>query len=683
MPIPGYRIIRRICQGGMATVYLAEQESVGREVALKILSPALLQDPNFSQRFLREARFVARLVHPNIVSLFDLGEHEGELYIAMEYLPGTTLRERIRQGMDLPEALRVLRQVASALACSHREGIIHRDVKPDNVLFRSDGTAVLTDFGIATVRDNGMTMTQMGLAVGTPNYMSPEQAQGRKVDHRADIYSLGVLLHEMLTGAVPFTGEDPISIGIQHLTAPIPRLPAAHQLAQPLLQRLMAKAPEARFQSAEAVISAIETLETALLHGSARVSGRHVAAMLGALGATARAWVAQQLQQPLTASRRRSAPAPTQQNPSTPEGAQAAPAGASLLRWVAPGLTAGVALGIGAAWWLQPGPAAAPAPAPITATAEAPLPQALALPPPTVPAETSAVPAPPGFALQILATPESARIRLPGIKEKYSPGMKLAPGRYDVEVSARGYVSQRLQVEISDRDVTQEVSLESLAKRYPPGSEFTDKAAVPTPRMVVIPGRDRAQPAFAMSKYEITFAEFNAYARQKGIRPAFSPGAGMERWPAAGITWQQAQGYVRWLSERTGHSYRLPSGSEWQRAAQGSGGRYWWGNEMRPGQANCRFGCGDSLKKLFKTSTREVGSYAANSFGLHDTAGNVAEWTTDCFYEDRSGQRCSVRTLRGGAFSDNAAALATAQRSAGHVDEVLPGAGLRVLRELD
>ncbi len=687
MSIPGYRIIRRICQGGMATVYLAEQESVGREVALKILSPALLQDPNFSQRFLREARFVAKLVHPHIVSLFDLGEHDGELYIAMEYLPGATLRERIRQGMGLPEALRVLRQLASALACSHREGIIHRDVKPDNVLFRADGNAVLTDFGIATVRDNGMTMTQMGLAVGTPNYMSPEQAQGKKVDHRADLYSLGVLLYEMLTGTVPYTGEDPISIGIQHLTAPVPRLPPAYQLAQPLLQRLMAKLPDERFQSAEELVAAIETLELALLHGSAHISGRQVVAMLGALSATARTWLSQRLSRQHPLPGKAAADAHTVQSTL----ARDLPPKPKAARWLAPGLVAGITLGTASAWWLQRDHVAAPLNSNIpTATA----PQEAAATPvvleanAVLPAE-DAPPAPVGeptaptdFRLSIETEPAKARIKLLGIKEKYSPELRLPAGRYEVEVSAAGYRSERKTIEIGTADVAERIALKPFAELYPLGQEFSDSAT--TPRMVVIPAPGNpGNPGYALSKFEITFAEFNAYAKATGIKPAFVPPADMQRWPATGISWQQAQGYARWLSAKTGHRYRIPTGSEWQHAASaGSTARYWWGETARSGMANCRFGCGDGLQKLFRSTTRQVGTFAANAYGLHDTAGNVAEWTSDCFYEDAS-QKCSVRTLRGGSYDDNISALATQQRSGLGVDEIQPQVGFRVLRELD
>lgn len=689
MSIPGYRIIRRICQGGMATVYLAEQESVGREVALKILSPALLQDPNFSQRFLREARFVAKLVHPHIVSLFDLGEHEGELYIAMEYLPGATLRERIRQGMGLPEALRVLRQLASALACSHREGIIHRDVKPDNVLFRTDGSAVLTDFGIATVRDNGMTMTQMGLAVGTPNYMSPEQAQGKKVDHRADLYSLGVLLYEMLTGTVPYSGEDPISIGIQHLTAPIPRLPAPHQLAQPLLQRLMAKLPDERFQSAEELVAAIESLELALLHGSAHISGQQVLAMLNALTATARAWLSQRLGPRQAAPARASTTASTAQH--TIARLPAPPRSVSRY-WLAPGLAAGITLGTGVAWWLQQ-PSSVNAVAPDTATEEASTPIVLEATGLAETADTSgeapstgdpatALP-PTDFHLTIETEPAKARIKLLGIKQKYGPDLRLPPGKYRVEVSAPGYQTQRKTLEITSADLSERIALKSLAELYPVGLAFSDGDNAP--QMVVVPARGTpGKPGFAISKYEITFAEFNAYAKAAGITPAFIPPAGMQRWPATGITWQQAQGYARWLSGKTGHSYRIPTGGEWQHAASGgTASRYWWGDTARSGVANCRFGCGDGLQKLFKATTQQVGSYSPNAYGLYDTAGNVAEWTSDCFYEDTSGGSCGVRTVRGGSYNDNVSALATDQRSGVATDDIQPSIGFRVVRELD
>lgn len=249
--IPGYTIISELGKGGMATVYLAIQQNFGRKVALKIMSPALNADPTFSDRFLREARIVAGLSHPHIVQVYDVGEYDNYHYIAMEYHPGGDLQERIAKGIGTEEALRTIKQVALALDAAHAKGYIHRDVKPDNVLFREDGSAVLTDFGIAKPTSKSTRqMTQVGKVIGTPKYMSPEQARGLELDARSDIYALGVVFFEMLTGHVPFDGEDPIAIGIKHIKDPVPLLPAGLSAYQDVLETILAKSVEDRYQSA-------------------------------------------------------------------------------------------------------------------------------------------------------------------------------------------------------------------------------------------------------------------------------------------------------------------------------------------------------------------------------------------------------------------------------------------------
>lgn len=261
--IPGYRIHKQLGRGGMAAVFLATQESIDREVAIKVMLPELGADPNFGDRFIREAKIVARLTHPNIVAIYDVGTAGAYHYMSMELLPGGELKDKIGDaGLPLPDALRVARQVAAALHYAHEHGYVHRDVKPENVLFRKDGTAVLSDFGIARSHDVAATrMTATGAVVGTPYYMSPEQAQGKELDGRSDLYSLGIMLFEMLTGTVPYKGDSALSIGIKHLKDPIPRLPGQYAKYQGLLDRLLAKNPEDRWQTGAEIVAAIETLE--------------------------------------------------------------------------------------------------------------------------------------------------------------------------------------------------------------------------------------------------------------------------------------------------------------------------------------------------------------------------------------------------------------------------------------
>jgi len=267
MEIPGYRIIKPLGKGGMASVYLAVQESVDREVALKIMAPHLLADSTFGDRFLREARIAAKLHHRHVVGVVDVGKHGEWHYIAMEYLPGGSISGKEGEGIDPLSALRVTREIARALAYAHSKGFIHRDIKPDNILLRGDGSAALTDFGIARAADSATKMTRAGSVVGTPHYMSPEQARGLPLDGRADIYSLGVLLYELLVGEVPFQADDPLAIGIMHITEPVPELPENLAALQDLVDRMMAKQVAERFQNGDDVAESIAAFEMAIAEG--------------------------------------------------------------------------------------------------------------------------------------------------------------------------------------------------------------------------------------------------------------------------------------------------------------------------------------------------------------------------------------------------------------------------------
>ena len=258
--IPGYDIEGEIGEGAMASVYLATQCSLERKVALKVMAAALAADPTFCERFLREGKTLARLSHPHTVTIHDIG-NVGELYyMAMEYLPNGTLKERIAAGLTPEQGVTLIRQIASALGYAHAQGLVHRDVKPANILFRADGTAVLSDFGIAKSLDDRTQFTQAGFAVGTPSYMSPEQARGQEIDGRADLYALGVVLYEILVGKLPYSGTDALSTALAHLTEPLPELPVHHGRYQGVLRKLLAKDPAERFPNAAALLEALEQL---------------------------------------------------------------------------------------------------------------------------------------------------------------------------------------------------------------------------------------------------------------------------------------------------------------------------------------------------------------------------------------------------------------------------------------
>jgi serine/threonine-protein kinase PpkA len=261
MKIPGYIIERQIGQGGMAMVYYAIQESLGRPVALKIMNPLFADSAEFSQRFLNEGRMLAAVRHSHIVTIYDIGISDTGLhYISMEYVDGGDLKQRIRHGLPPETALEYVITLSSCLTTAHAVRIVHRDIKPVNILFRHDGTLLLTDFGVAKHLTTIEELTATGNMVGSPHYLSPEQALGRSVDGRSDIYSLGIVLYEMLVGVRPFEGSSAIDVALKHIHSPRPRLPHGLEHFEPLLEKMTAKNPDDRFCDAVSLGQAAQHL---------------------------------------------------------------------------------------------------------------------------------------------------------------------------------------------------------------------------------------------------------------------------------------------------------------------------------------------------------------------------------------------------------------------------------------
>jgi serine/threonine-protein kinase PpkA len=253
-PVPGYNVVHIIGQGGQAQVYLAEREHDGLRVALKVLNRALRNDPVFLERFVREYKLVASIDSLYVARIYDQGFSGDYPYIAMEFLPSGTLASRIREGLTTRATLRLVTQIAQALAAIHSRGIVHRDLKPANILFRADGRPVLVDFGLARDMTISSTLTVAGQFLATPRYMSPEQCLGRQVDARSDLYSLGAVLFEMMTGKKIYDGANSADVIAMHVSAPVPRLAELLSVHQPLLDGLLAKEPAERFQSAAEVL---------------------------------------------------------------------------------------------------------------------------------------------------------------------------------------------------------------------------------------------------------------------------------------------------------------------------------------------------------------------------------------------------------------------------------------------
>jgi serine/threonine protein kinase len=260
--IKGYSIKKQLGFGGMSRVYLAYDPKLKRNIAIKVLSPSYSSDNRVTKRFVKEARTAAQLQHSNIISIYDVGKYKDQYYIAMEYLK-VGLKDKINKGNlknDPEAALKTVRKIAEALLYAHKKGFIHRDIKPDNVMFRDDGTLILLDFGIVKALRSESNLTRTGMSVGTPKYMSPEQMRAKKVDERSDIYSLGIVLYEILTGTAPYKTDDLITLAMKHAKGPVPELPRKYEYIQPLLNKMIAKKPSERVRDCEGLIRLIDAL---------------------------------------------------------------------------------------------------------------------------------------------------------------------------------------------------------------------------------------------------------------------------------------------------------------------------------------------------------------------------------------------------------------------------------------
>ncbi|MFV8782448.1 protein kinase domain-containing protein [Microbulbifer sp. SA54] len=789
LEIPGYQILKKINQGGMSTVYLATQRSMGRQVALKVMSPVLNADPIFSERFQREANIVGQLSHPNIVAIHDIGRYRSLNYIAMDYLPGGSVADALTKGAIEPlEALHITRQIAMALDHASNKGYVHRDLKPENILFREDGSAVLTDFGVARAVARTTRMTNTGMVVGTPHYMSPEQARGAAVDGRADLYSLGVVFYEMLTSAVPYQAEEAVAIAIKHLTDPIPRLPARHSLYQGLIDRFLAKDPEQRFQRGLDVVDAIDqllaaidgktpTTPTKLNNTSVRVSSLLRALLMTLYGtlcdrlaATWARWRDKPLHEHSGRAEQQTILRIQQVMLQTPPAKRrswllGATACASLvLVWVLFSLISNKfswktesglvndAVGITSQLLLPapavensplPGPLrleqprntgailrtenfaptaqapevtqaanAQPDPQKIERSADAPVrpsPQAASDTSTVTPSEPEQAEPPETYSLTVSAKPTDARIRIMNIAPRYTPGIALAPGRYDVEVSKPGYDILRRWIEVDDADVTLAVELE---RKYMAGRRFQSplKSGGHGPEMVVVKagsftmGNDRRpftspehkitiRKPFAIAAHEITFDEYDGFAKATERALPNDANWGRGNRPVVNVTWTDAQDYAKWLTGQTGQKYRLASEAEWEYAARAATDTpFWWGNGSAKGKANCRRGCASEFNTLFSVSSAPVGNYKANEFGLYDTAGNVAEWVQDCFLGDYSNHRsdarpvhiknCKLRAVRGGSMREPLRNISSDYRTGLNEKASSKEVGFRLVMEL-
>jgi serine/threonine-protein kinase PpkA len=754
--VPGYRIVRRIGLGGMATVYLAIQESLGRPVAIKVLASERAPSEELVQRFEHEARTIAQLDHPHIVSIFDVGRtSNGQIYYTMPYLPNGDLSTRnLRDSPD--RVLGAMRALAEALGCAHEQGIVHRDVKPENVLFDKLDRPLLADFGIALNDVQQPRVTREGTTIGSSGYMSPEQARGQPVDGRSDLYSLGVVCYELLTGEMPFVGADALAIALAHIERPVPRLPVTRRAWQPLIDKVLAKHPDARFQSAEELLAALDLIEKRM-KAPARVGvtkwwlpladrlfsipRRHRAVALGSLILIALAALMALLPHvPEPAATAGSARTAGEQSAlaNTAAATNATTAAAASPSPPAPAADSGaVAASSGEA------PAAAGAELE-TATREQHLQQANDL------MSIGHLVAPEGNNaaaqyLAILADEPHQRDALNGIarilnllaaraakaieagaitdaitplkqgadltdRAKLTSGKifaafvdpihhavveKSAPAHDPFDTSALDALAPLLPV-LARIDPRQAHALDADLRRpaelLRDGGSFNDAGG---PKMAVVPAAriaaahidhpfaiaigDVSRGAYAHFAVAIARAPARCresqrlFARSHGLdwrNPGFVQG---DDHPVVCVSWDDANAYAHWLSQRTGAHYRLPSQQEWLLLARAAGA----GVDCAAANIGERSGdaahCNDGYAQ-----TSPIGHFPATSPGIYDISGNVSVWMDGCA---KPGS-CRDHAFRGLSWRDddsesNIQRIDTAGNDIGYAN-----VGFRLVREL-
>lgn len=637
--IPGYRIVRRLGDGGMATVYLAVQTGLDRTVALKVLKLQPDQDPDATARFENEARTIARLDHPHIVRIFDVGRSEaGQLYFTMQFLPGGDLshQDDRRQPARIIEIMRALLQ---ALEYAHNEGVVHRDVKPENVLFDANDQPKLADFGIALNRTAQMRVTQAGMAVGSSGYMSPEQARGMSTDGRSDLYSLGIVLYELLTREMPFHGPDALSVAIAQVEDPIPQLPPAQSAWQPLLDGCLAKDPDQRFDHARHMLAALERAVPAILSGQARPGF----------------WA-------------RILPRRSQRNRGILVGASAAVVAAvllltmSLLRF--PGFDR------------EPATPTSATPSAPPATPEAPILGSAELDQMLREANARLV-----LGALVLPAYDNAGDRFATILETYPGQAEAVSGMASLLDQLAQDIAEKLQRGDAEAAMGLYAKAQQLANRagvrqLPSWSPFVDRVrnivatslddasrnapgrlsrlapladvfGLPLPKPQTRPAdsakqdattrRTRSKPGFATVKldggslavahHEVTRAEYARFVRATGhqtgdCRVPRNPFSRLRNlsWKDAGypqsgdhpvvcVSWQDATAYAAWISKTSGASYRLATPEEWMELAN-----------KAPAPADCK------ERAACNNGTRPVSHETAAANGVAGLDGNVGTW---------------------------------------------------------
>jgi formylglycine-generating enzyme required for sulfatase activity/tRNA A-37 threonylcarbamoyl transferase component Bud32 len=629
-----YRISKQIGRGGMATVYKAYQPNLDRYVAVKVLAPDRVET-NFTTRFELEARAIAKLRHRNILTIFDYGRQGDMFYLAMEYVSGGTLKERLGWPQDLTYAVSIISQVGDALAYAHRQGMVHRDVKPANILMAEEDWPLLSDFGLAKVLEDSLQLTVSGASIGTPQYMSPEQAQGLSVDQRSDIYSLGVVLYEMVTGRPPFGTDSPVAIILRHINEPITppntlRSDVPEALEQVILKSL-AKSPDDRYQRMEEFLDDLheayplpDSRNVVLHQGNAQAGSQGSPAALRPVPGSSAT--------PLT-RRRRSFP------------------WARLIIGIILLLTLALAslhfrdsMTLLVSTFLTEVVAAAPSllatntVAPSPAATDAPT----VAPSPAATDASTATPSPSPAPPSPTATPTAPPPQPIEVKVWEADGAEM------VLVPAGEFIMGSEELGEDEQPVHPVYLDDFWIDRY----EVTNELFA---RFVAETGYQTEAERLGWGWVSIgsEWAEVEGADWRHPRGPDSSIEGKMDH-PVVLVSWNDADAYCRWAGKR------LPSEAQWEKAARGSSDsefeqRYAWGDEFDSTKANTKeLGLGDT------TPAGNFSPQGDSPFGVSDMTGNVWEWVADWYAGDYYSQAPSAnpsgpitgtyKVLRGGSW---------------------------------